>query len=61
MQFTKSLQLQKKFNDTIPGGSHTYAKGDDEYPNLCPLISKKGKDVTSGILMEMNLLNMGWD
>ena len=32
MEFSKSLQIQQKFNDTIPGGSHTYAKGDDQYP-----------------------------
>jgi len=43
MQFTKSLQLQKKFNDTIPGGSHTYAKGDDQFPEFMPPYIEKGK------------------
>ena len=43
MQFTKSLQLQKKFNDTIPGGSHTYAKGDDQYPEFMPPYIERGK------------------
>ncbi len=43
MQFTKSLQIQKKFNDTIPGGSHTYAKGDDQYPEFMPPYIEKGK------------------
>lgn len=43
MQFTKSLQIQKRFNDTIPGGSHTYAKGDDQYPEFMPPYIVKGK------------------
>ncbi|MFO7669639.1 MAG: glutamate-1-semialdehyde 2,1-aminomutase [Bacteroidales bacterium] len=43
MQFTKSLQLQKKFNDTIPGGSHTYAKGDDQWPEFMPPYIERGK------------------
>lgn len=43
MQFTKSLQIQKRFNDTIPGGSHTYAKGDDQYPEFMPPYIAKGK------------------
>ena len=43
MQFTKSLQIQKKFNDTIPGGSHTYAKGDDQFPEFMPPYIEKGK------------------
>lgn len=39
MQFKKSLRLQKKFNDLIPGGSHTYSKGDDQFPeNMAPYI-----------------------
>ena len=32
MDFTKSLSLVERFHSTIPGGSHTYAKGDDQYP-----------------------------
>ena len=43
MQFTKSLQIQKRFNDTIPGGSHTYAKGDDQFPEFMPPYIEKGK------------------
>lgn len=43
MQFTKSLQIQKKFHDIIPGGSHTYAKGDDQYPEFMPPYIEKGK------------------
>jgi len=32
MDFSKSLQLNERFHSIIPGGSHTYAKGDDQYP-----------------------------
>ena len=41
--FTKSLCLQKKFHSYIPGGSHTYAKGDDQYPEFNAPIIEKGK------------------
>src|SRR5687767_15042549 len=40
MPFDKSLQLQKKFHSLIPGGSHTYSKGDDQFPEfMAPYIS----------------------
>ena len=32
MNFAKSQGLQERFHALIPGGSHTYAKGDDQYP-----------------------------
>lgn len=34
MDFSKSLKLNKRFHSIIPGGSHTYAKGDDQYPEF---------------------------
>lgn len=34
MDFAKSNGLQDKFHAFIPGGSHTYAKGDDQYPEV---------------------------
>lgn len=41
MKFTQSARLQKKFNDLIPGGAHTYAKGDDQFPEgMAPYIVK---------------------
>jgi len=36
MNFTKSKALQKKSHALIPGGAHTYAKGDDQYPEQAP-------------------------
>ncbi len=43
MKFTESLKVQKKFNELIPGGSHTYAKGDDQFPEFMPSYIVKGK------------------
>jgi glutamate-1-semialdehyde 2,1-aminomutase len=43
MKFEKALGLQKKFNATIPGGCHTYAKGDDQYPEFLPPYIVRGK------------------
>ncbi|MGE5314900.1 MAG: glutamate-1-semialdehyde 2,1-aminomutase [Acidobacteriota bacterium] len=43
MTFERSLQLQKKFHELIPGGSHTYAKGDDQYPEFMPPYITHGK------------------
>lgn len=36
MDFTNSKTLQRKSHALIPGGAHTYAKGDDQYPEAAP-------------------------
>jgi len=36
LEFTKSKALQRKSHALIPGGAHTYAKGDDQYPEQAP-------------------------
>lgn len=39
MNFEKSRILQRRFNDLVPGGGHTYAKGDDQFPEgMAPYI-----------------------
>ena len=43
MKFEESLRMQKRFNDIIPGGCHTYAKGDDQYPEFMPAYIARGK------------------
>jgi len=43
MEFTKSQLLNEKFHATIPGGSHTYAKGDDQYPESARPYIVRGK------------------
>lgn len=41
--FTLSKQLQQKSHAIIPGGAHTYAKGDDQYPEDAPGFIVRGK------------------
>jgi glutamate-1-semialdehyde 2,1-aminomutase len=41
--FSKSRGLQPKAHLLIPGGSHTYAKGDDQYPEQAPAFIARGK------------------
>ena len=43
MNFEKSKALKPKSHMLIPGGSHTYAKGDDQYPELAPGFLERGK------------------
>jgi glutamate-1-semialdehyde 2,1-aminomutase len=43
MTFTKSRQLQAKSHSLIPGGTHTYAKGDDQFPEEAPAFILRGK------------------
>lgn len=43
LNFQRSKELQKKAHDLIPGGCHTYAKGDDQYPEQAPAFIVKGK------------------
>ena len=43
MNFKQSRKLQQKSHALIPGGCHTYAKGDDQYPELSPGFIVKGK------------------
>ena len=43
MKFNRGSLLQKKCHSLIPGGSHTYAKGDDQYPILAPAYLVRGE------------------
>lgn len=40
--FDRSKQFQANAHRLIPGGSHTYAKGDDQYPVLAPGFIARG-------------------
>ncbi len=42
MKFDKTRKLQGKSHAVIPGGAHTYAKGDDQYPELAPGFIARG-------------------
>jgi glutamate-1-semialdehyde 2,1-aminomutase len=41
--FSKSRALQPKAHRLIPGGAHTYAKGDDQFPEQAPAFIARGK------------------
>lgn len=43
LSFSKSKALQEKAHQLIPGGCHTYAKGDDQYPVLAPAFIARGQ------------------
>ncbi len=43
MKFDKSKALQQRSHKLIPGGAHTYAKGDDQYPEQAPAFIVRGK------------------
>lgn len=42
-QFVKSDELRRRSHAVIPGGAHTYAKGDDQYPQLSPGFIARGE------------------
>jgi glutamate-1-semialdehyde 2,1-aminomutase len=41
--FSESRALQPKAHRLIPGGAHTYAKGDDQFPERAPAFIVRGK------------------
>lgn len=43
MHFSQSERLRSISHRLIPGGCHTYAKGDDQYPQLAPGFIESGK------------------
>ena len=38
MKFEQSAQLRPRMHQVIPGGAHTYAKGDDQFPDFAPIL-----------------------
>ncbi|HEX7414506.1 MAG TPA: glutamate-1-semialdehyde 2,1-aminomutase, partial [Bacteroidia bacterium] len=40
---SKNKEYQKRLHELIPGGAHTYSRGDDQYPSNAPTILEKGK------------------
>jgi glutamate-1-semialdehyde 2,1-aminomutase len=41
--FSRSRALQPKAHRLIPGGAHTYSKGDDQFPEQAPAFIARGK------------------
>lgn len=42
-RYRKSFEIQKRFHELVPGGSHTYSKGEDQNPVLSPKIVSRAK------------------
>ncbi len=42
LEMSASRNLQKRAHALIPGGCHTYAKGDDQYPLIAPPFIARG-------------------
>ena len=41
MDFARSAEANKRLHDMVPGGAHTYAKGEDQYPEaMAPVIAR---------------------
>src|SRR6201996_3637759 len=39
--FVRSNDLQGRLHDMVPGGAHTYARGDDQYPEgMAPIVER---------------------
>src|SRR3954470_13283015 len=43
LNLDRSDIYRKRASALIPGGAHTYAKGDDQYPTLAPGLIARGK------------------
>jgi glutamate-1-semialdehyde 2,1-aminomutase len=43
----RSMTYSERLNRAIPGGAHTYSRGDDQYPSNAPQILKGGKGAYS--------------
>ncbi|HKA89872.1 MAG TPA: glutamate-1-semialdehyde 2,1-aminomutase [Haliangiales bacterium] len=43
MDFTRGRTIADRLQRLVPGGSHTYAKGDDQYPELAPPVIARGR------------------
>jgi glutamate-1-semialdehyde 2,1-aminomutase len=42
VELTRGKQLAARLRKVVPGGCHTYAKGDDQYPELAPALIARG-------------------
>jgi len=42
-EFSRTRELQPRAHQLIPGGAHTYAKGDDQFPEQAPGFMVRGK------------------
>jgi glutamate-1-semialdehyde 2,1-aminomutase len=45
-QDSPKMSFSKRLNNVIPGGAHTYSRGDDQYPINAPQILERGEGTT---------------
>ena len=43
MDYKKSFEINEKLHKLIPGGSHTYSKGEDQFPYNSPRVMSHAK------------------
>ena len=36
-------ELRRRLHRAIPGGAHTYSRGDDQYPSIAPPLLERGR------------------
>jgi glutamate-1-semialdehyde 2,1-aminomutase len=61
-RFSASDRLRRRAHEIVPGGAHTYAKGDDQYPVLSPGFIARGEgcrvwDVDGNAFIEYGMGN----
>ena len=61
--FTNSNIYRNKIHDLIPGGAHTYSKGDDQFPLLSPAAISHGKgarvwDIDGNEYLDLSLIHI---
>src|SRR5262245_7161833 len=60
LSFSRSKELAARLKRVVPGGCHTYAKGDDQYPEQAPALIARGEgchvwDVDGNELIEYGM------
>ncbi len=58
--FDRSLAAQKRLHDLVPGGTHTYARGSDQYPELMAPVLTRGfgarvEDLDGNVFVEYGM------
>ena len=48
MKFDKSEKYRSEIHALIPGGAHTYSKGDDQFPINAPVAIDRGGSLDLG-------------
>lgn len=44
------MNYSERLHKVIPGGAHTYSRGDDQFPANAPQILERGKVAAFGVL-----------